>query len=148
MTKYNELKQLYSMLISHFNNIDSEFQVHLKKLKDEYNMRLYDEKIKLLYDICKNENLDFELLQEKYIKSDKTITKLKTSETKGKKKMSKVIDNRGLCPTNTMDINTEKVLHKISINDIDYYCSDLINGEIYDKDLNIIGIIKDSVINL
>ena len=49
MTKLKELKNLHNIFIQHINELDQELQSQLKKIKEEYNTNLNNEKIKYLY---------------------------------------------------------------------------------------------------
>jgi hypothetical protein len=145
MTKYNELKQLYIITVNHLNNLDKDIQSQIKKIKEDTNSKIHEEKLKLLMDISNGENLDFNMLKEKYIK-----TKTKKEHEVIQHVAELTADNRSLdTDNNSEDIYTKNtVFSKITINSIDYYYTNDINGKIYDKNLNIAGTIINSVVTL
>jgi len=121
MTKLKELKNLRTMFINHMDEIDNELQSQIKKIKEEYNNNIINEKIKLLISICNDENLDFEKIKNKYIKM-KDFNK-------------NTIDNH-----NMEILIDEDLLDKIQINKIDYYYENKENGNVYDMESNIVGV--------
>jgi hypothetical protein len=103
------------------DEIDNELQSQIKKIKEEYNNNIINEKIKLLISICNDENLDFEKIKNKYIKM-KDFNK-------------NTIDNH-----NMEILIDEDLLDKIQINKIDYYYENKENGNVYDMESNIVGV--------
>ena len=121
MTKLKEIKQLHNIFIEHVNELDVQLQLQLKKIKQEYNNNLIDEKIKLLSIVCQGENLDFNNMKKKYLKS-------------------KDLNNNSINELNTEICIEEDLLDKIEINNIEYYYENKENGTVYDINLNIVGI--------
>ena len=121
MTKLKEIKQLHNIFIEHVNELDVQLQLQLKKIKQEYNNNLIDEKIKLLSIVCQGENLDFNNMKKKYLKS-------------------KDLNNNSINELNTEICIEEDLLDKIEINNIEYYYENKENGTVYDINLNIVVI--------
>jgi hypothetical protein len=116
MTKLKGLKQLNNIFSKHITELETDFQEHLYKIKEEYNSNLINEKIKLLLEICNGENLNFEMIKKKYLNA-RHINKY-------------LIDNIS---------DDNQLLDKIIINDIEYYYENKLNGNIYDNKSKIVG---------
>ena len=121
MPKLKELKNLNNLFTKYSNDFDVQFQEQLIKIKEEYNNNLINEKIKLLLEICNGEKLNFEIMKNKYL----NIRQL----------------NKYLVYNIS---NENQLLDKITINDIDYYYENKLNGNIYDNKSNIIGIFTNN----
>ena len=129
MTKLKEIKNLNNLLNNHITELDGLLQIQIKKIKNEYMNNLIDEKIKLVFEICQGENLDFEQIKNKYFKS------------------------RDLYKYTTIDTNIEikpdeDLLDKILIDDKEYYYENKESGTVYDIDSNIVGLFKQGQIIL
>ncbi len=115
MKKNQEIKELYNTFVKHVNNLDSELQEHLKKIKLDNKEFILHEKKKLLVEISKGENLDYKFLKKKYL---------------------------SILTENNIDSDSDNdspVLNKIIINDTDYYYENKENGNIYNMNTEIIG---------
>lgn len=121
MTKLKELKNLNNLFGKYINDFDIQFQEQSLKIKEEYNNNLINEKIKLLLEICNGEKLNFEIMKNKYL-NIRHINKY-------------LVYNIS---------NENQLLDKITINDIDYYYENKLNGNIYDNKSNIIGIFTNN----
>ena len=121
MKKSQETKHLYSTFVTNINKLDAELQEHIKKIKIEHKENLLSEKKKLLIDIAKNENLDYNKLKKKYL--------LKNS------------DNEKICSDSE---NESELLNKIILNDIDYYYENKNDGIIYNTNSEEVGIYKNN----
>jgi hypothetical protein len=119
MKKLLEIKKLREIITDYTSKLDLQIQLQLKKIKLEYNNNIHEEKIKLLIAICQDENLDFEKLKQKYIK-----TNINTQYT--------------ILPVLNIPID-EDILDKIEIDNVIYYYENKENGKVYDDNLNIIG---------
>jgi hypothetical protein len=125
MKKNQEIKELYNTFVKHVNNLDSELQEHLKKIKLDNKDLILHEKKKLLAEISKGENLNYKLLKKKYL---------------------------SILPENNIESDSDNespVLNKTIINDIDYYYENKENGNIYNMNTEIVGsfINKKFIIN-
>jgi hypothetical protein len=121
MTKLKELKNLNNLFGKYINDFDIQFQEQSLKIKEEYNNNLINEKIKLLLEICNGEKLNFEIMKNKYL-NIRHVNKY-------------LVYNIS---------NENQLLDKITINDIDYYYENKLNGNIYDNKSNIIGIFTNN----
>ena len=130
MKKLKELKAINNIFVDAINELDGKLQNQLKNIKQEYQTNVIDEKIKLLLDICNGENLDFDKMKNKYIKS-KELNKVSQEET-----------------TETKKIEEENMLDKIEFNGKQYYYESKENGIIYDMDSNLVGVYKNGNIIL
>ena len=69
MRKLKELKGLHNIFVESITELDLKIQQHLKKIKLEYQRNVAEEKIKLLLAVCNGEDLDFDSIKNKYLKS-------------------------------------------------------------------------------
>lgn len=132
MKKYQEIKSIYDIFVDSVNNLDSKLQEQIKKIKQEQNNLIIEEKIKLLKLICEGENLDYNTIKYKYIKP---------------KDISKVGD-----PFQYENIKTscedENILIKTTLNNNIYYYEPKDEGNVYDIKSNIVGVFKNNTIEL
>lgn len=117
MSKLLELSNLSNVLADTINDLETKLVYSMKQIKLEYNKNIVEEKVKLLEAIANDEKLNFEKLKIKYLK------------TKEIKLLSKKQINE--------DTNTE-ILHKITINKVDYY-HDTNSNLLYDINSCLIG---------
>lgn len=101
------------------NNIDNIYSI-IKKIKKEYEKTYIDKTKKILYKIAIDHNLDYDELQNKYLK-------IKTN----------------IIPKDT---NIEELLSKITINDTNYYYESKENGNVYTLDGVNVGNFKNNKI--
>ena len=120
MKKLKNLKILHTQLTEQLAEIDNIVQQHLKKIKQEYNTNLTEEKIKLLSAIANGENLNFEELKFKYLKS-KDLIQITNNEIASEVFLA------------------EDLLDKIEFEGKEYYYENKDNGEVYDMESNIVG---------
>jgi hypothetical protein len=121
MKKLKNLKSINNIFIDSINDLDNKLQNEIKKVKQEYQENIIDEKMKLLIAICNGEDLDFNKIKTKYLKS-KEISKISSD---------KVIENNKI---------EEDLLDKIEINNKQYYYESKNNGIIYDLNSNPVGV--------
>lgn len=127
MGKLKELKVLENKLLERTNDIELFLYTQIKKIKQEYQNILIDEKMQLLIQICEGEKLDIELIKNKYINS-RELTRYKN-------------DKFDQLP---FDNN---LLDKIKINNNTYYYENKENGNIYDLESHIVGkFINNSIV--
>jgi len=129
MKKYQEIKSMYDIFVESINDLDSKLQIQIKKIKQEQNILIIEEKVKLLQSICENEGLDFDSIKYKYIKQ-KDLDKI-------------TIPSNIIIPT----VIDENILIKININDKVYYYEQKENSNVYDSESNIVGIFKNNNID-
>ena len=128
MKKHQEIKTMYNIFVDSMNELDGKLQDQIKKIKQEQNNLIIEEKIKLLQLICINEGLDFDSIKYKYIKQ------------KDLEKVS-ILTNIIIPP-----IIDENILIKITINDCVYYYEQTENCNVYDSESNIVGVFKNNSI--
>jgi hypothetical protein len=126
MKKLKELKGVHDIFVDSINELDEKLQNQLKKIKLEYQKNIIDEKIQLLINICEGEDLDFDKIKTKYLKS---------------KELSQIVKEEIIIETS--QIIEEDLLDKIDINGVNYYYEAKEKGIIYDVNLNQIGIYKN-----
>ena len=128
MKKHHEIKTMYNIFVDSMNELDVKLQDQVKKIKQEQNNLIIEEKIKLLQLICINEGLDFDSIKYKYIKQ---------------KDLEKV-----LIPSNIIipPIIDENILIKTNINDCVYYYEQKENSNVYNSESNIVGVFKNNSI--
>jgi hypothetical protein len=121
------MKNLKGLKLLHENvmcTLDDVIQENILLIKKEYKNNVKEENYKLLLNICKGENLDFNVLQRKY---------LKTNELP---EISSNINNE----TETI---SDTILNKITIDGNDYYYEDKENGIIYNTDSVQVGVFSN-----
>ena len=128
MKKLKELKELHHVFVDSITELDTKLQISLKKIKQEYQASLTDEKIQLLMTICIDENLDFNNLKTKYLKPKELL------QIKNKEIVKEVI------------IEEEELLDKIKVNGIEYYYEAKEKGIVYNMESKPVGIFKNSKI--
>ncbi len=130
MKKLKELKHLKSIFVDSINELDTEIELAINKIKEEYQQNVAEERIKLLAQICTDFDLDFNVLKHKYLKN-KEVSLISVEPTK--------------TPTTQVE---EILLDKITINDTEYYYEKKDNGKVYDIKSNIIGSYVDNKVIL
>ena len=104
--------------------LDDVIQENILLIKKEYKNNVKEENYKLLLNICKGENLDFSVLQRKYLK------------TNDLPEMSANVNNE-------TDTVSDTILNKITINGNDYYYEPKENGIVYNSDSAQVGIFSN-----
>ena len=126
MKKLKELKEVHNLFVDTINELDAKLQNQLKKVKQEYQKNLIDEKVKLLISICNDEGLDFNKIKGKYLKP---------------KELSKVSLNN-IIPEK--EVIEDELLDKIEIDNKQYYYEMKEKGIIYDLESNPVGVYKNA----
>jgi hypothetical protein len=130
MRKLKELKGIHNIFVESITELDSKIQQHLKKIKLEYQRNVAEEKIKLLLAVCNGEDLDFDSIKNKYLKS---------------KELNNVSEEDSL--KNNI-IEEEELLDKINIGNKQYYYEAKEKGIVYDSHSKPVGIFKNGKIFL
>jgi hypothetical protein len=128
MKKLKEIKNLHGIFIDSITELDGKLQAQFKKIKNEYQQNLINEKYKLLVDICNGEGLDFEKIQSKYLKSKEISLVSEEEKVKGKIEVD------------------EHLLDKIEINGTQYYYEPKEKGIVYDATSKEVGLYKSGKI--
>lgn len=118
------LKDMYSNTNSALGEIDNSIKDMLEKIKKASTDEKFEEKIKLLEDICKGESLNFTEMSTKYL-TEKEL-----------KKIVKPVNN-------VNEINSDDLLDTIKIDNQTYYYENKNKGTIYNSERKSVGIYKD-----
>jgi len=129
MKKLKELNVIHSIFVESITELDLKLQAQLKKIKLEYQHNIVDEKIKFLLTICTGEDLDFDKLKIKYLKS-KELSHISKDEVIKK------------------NIVEEDLLDKIDLDGIEYYYESKDKGIVYDFNSKPVGLYKNGKIVL
>jgi len=125
------MKNLKGLKLLHENvmcSLDDIIQENIMTIKKEYKNNVKEENYKLLLNICKGENLDFNVLQRKYLKTnDLPETQVNTTN-------------------DSVDTISDTILNKITINGNDYYYEPKENGIVYNSDSVQVGIFSNGQI--
>ena len=121
MKKNKEITNLYDLFINNITELDEKMQLQLKKIKQENNNLIIEEKVKLLQLICEGENLDFNTIKYKYMKQ-KEVDKVILST-------SSILYSQ----------NEENIFNKTIINDKAYYYESKEHGKVLDDKSNLVG---------
>jgi hypothetical protein len=124
----SSLKDMHSIFVDSITTLDEELQKQTKKIKQEHLEVVINEKIKLLYEVCTGENLDFNLIKNKYLKS-KEIGMISLEEIPKEKQVEEVL------------------LNKIIFNETEYYYETFGNNIVYNMESKPVGIYKNNKIN-
>jgi len=122
------LKDMHSIFVDSITVLDEELQKQTKKIKQEHLEVVINEKIKLLYDICLGENLDFNIIKNKYLKS-KEISMISLEEIPKEKQVVE-----------------EVLLNKVVFDGTEYYYETSGNNIVYNMESNPVGTYKNSKI--
>ena len=121
------MKNLKGLKLLHENvmcTLDDVIQENILLIKKEYKNNVKEENYKLLLNICKGENLDFNVLQRKYLKTND---------------LPEMITNIN----NETETISDTILNKITIDGNDYYYEDKENGIIYNTDSVQVGVFSN-----
>ena len=137
------VKNLKKTLKAHNKNLESI----IATMTNNYYTDLVKYQEDLLMNICKDNNLSYENLHNKYIKSfKKSIKRKKNMNLIDESNSDSDIENENI-KKNTTTLNNLKsninILEKINIKDIICYIENKEGGSIYNKEVMKIGEIKD-----
>ena len=118
------LKDMYSNTNSALGELDNSMKEMIDKIKKASNDEKFEEKIKLIEQICKGENLNVKEIKNKYL-SDKE-----------KKKIIEPIND-------VIEIKSDDLLDTIKIDNKTFYYENKDKGNIYNSDRKSVGIYKD-----
>jgi hypothetical protein len=125
MKKLKELKIVHNVFVDAINELDGKIQNQLKKVKQEYQKNVIDEKLRLLIAVCNGEGLDFDKIKSKYLKA-KELNKVSMEDIAEEK-----------------EVVEEDLLDKVEINGKQYYYEAKEKGIIYDLNSNPVGVYKN-----
>lgn len=128
MKKSKEITNIHNEIEASIENTADLIKAYHKKVKKEYSVILSEEKNKLLEKISENENLDLNMLKNKYLKP-------------------KELANVSNTPINILD-QSEELLDKTIVNGIIYYYENKEKGKVYNESYNEVGTFKNNVITL
>ena len=122
------------------------------KINKEYANNIY----KLVKKIAIGENLDFDMLKNKYLKSKSKETQEdnqndnqndtpETPDTQEISNINEIVESTDTLSPTSSEHQSEIILDKIIINDINYYYENKENGHIYDSKSKIVGEFKNNV---
>ncbi len=131
MRKLKELKGIHSVFVDSITELDGKIQQQLKKIKQEYQQNVTEEKIRLLIAICNGEDLDFDKIKTKYLKS---------------KELDHVSEEDAEKPNNIEE--EEDLLDRIEINGKQYYYEAKEKGIVYDENSKAVGVFKNGKVVL
>jgi hypothetical protein len=127
MRKLKELKSIHNIFVESITELDSKIQQQLKKIKLEYQKNVAEEKVKLLLAVCNGEDLDFDFIKNKYLKS---------------KELNNITEEELMKES----IVEEELLDKININNKEFYYEPKEKGLVYDSNSKPVGIFKNGKI--
>ena len=125
------MKNLKGLKLLHENvmcSLDDVIQENIIAIKKEYKNNVREENYKLLLNICKGENLDFNVLQRKYLKTN-DLPETQTNTT-----------------NDSVDTVSDTILNKTTINGNDYYYEPKENGIVYNSDSVQVGVFSNGKI--
>lgn len=128
MKKSKEITNIHNEIEASIENTADLIKAYHKKVKKEYSVILSEEKNKLLEKISENENLDLNMLKNKYLKP-------------------KELANISSTPINILD-QSEELLDKTIVNGIIYYYENKEKGKVYNESYNEVGTFKNNIITL
>lgn len=128
MKKLKELNTVHTIFVDSINELDTKIQTQIKKIKQEYQQNVINEKIQLLIEVCNGEGLDFEQIKKKYLKS---------------KELNYIPNNTVVIEHNNVE---DDLLDKIEINGEQYYYEAKENGIVYNSNSKQIGIFTNGQI--
>jgi flavin-dependent dehydrogenase len=125
MKKLKELKGIYNVFVDSINELDTKLQNQLKKVKQEYQKIVIEEKMRLLIAVCNDEGLDFNKIKGKYLKP---------------KELNQFLENDVIVDKVIVE---EDLLDKIEINGEEYYYEAKERGLVYDINSKQVGVFKN-----
>jgi hypothetical protein len=129
MNKLEGSHKIKNYLSNTFEEITNNTNNLLKSLYKEHKNKIIEAKIKLLLNICNGEGLDFDKLKVKYLKKSE-------------------LDNILIETIEKIDDIDESILNKTDIDGIEYYYEVKEKGNVFNSNLEIVGIYKNGNIIL
>lgn len=129
MNKLEGSQKIKNYLSNTFEEITNNTNNLLKLLYKEHKNKIIEAKIKLLLNICNGEGLDFDKLKVKYLKKSE-------------------LDNILIETIEKIDDIDESLLNKTHIDGIEYYYEVKEKGNVFNSNLEIVGIYKNGNIIL
>ncbi len=126
MSKFG-VKTVRDIFVESINELDIKLKNQLKKVKQEHQKNIIDEKVRLLIAVCNGEGLCFDELKIKYLKP-KELSKISLDDN---------VEN--------YEVEEEDLLDKIEINGKQYYYEVKDKGIIYDSNSNPVGVYKNDM---
>jgi hypothetical protein len=127
MKKSKEILEIYNELTSSLEVSQELTKLYYKKIKKEYNAVLIEEKHKLLQKIAEGENIDLEVLKNKYLKAKELINYSVASP---------------------IDSDADQILDTTVVDGVTYYYENKDKGKVYNNEYKEIGIFKNNKITL
>ncbi len=119
MKKLN-LANVTDVFIESVNKTHLDLQNVLKEIKQEYTQNIIEEKIKLLMLVCEGENLDFNNIKTKYLKS---------------KELSQLVEK----PSISIITSDDNIMDKLEVDGKQYYSMMKENSIVYDMSSKVVG---------
>jgi hypothetical protein len=129
MKKSKEILDIYNELTTSLEVSQELTKLYYKKIKKEYSSVLIEEKHKLLQKIAEGENIDLEVLKNKYLKSKELL-------------------NHSISSTSSIDNESEHLLDSTIVDGITYYYENKDKGKVYNNEYKEIGVFKNNKITL
>jgi hypothetical protein len=123
MEKQREAKKYHDIFVDSINELDIKLKLQMKEIKKEYQKNIAQEKILLLHAICDGENLDFNTLKNKYLKSNE---------------ISQIFEIPITEPVN------DTILNRIEYNNNIYYYENKEDGNVYNTSSKLVGVFKNN----
>jgi predicted methyltransferase len=124
----NSIKEYHSIFVDAVTELDDKLQKQMKKIKQEYNDMLVNEKIRMLMEICEGEKLNFDIMKTKYLKN---------------KEINQIVVDYTPKETETTE---EELLDILEYNGKEYYYKTSGDKTVYDMDSKVVGVYKDNKI--
>ena len=126
MKKLN-LTNVTDVFIESVNKTHLDLLNVLKEIKQEYTQNIIEEKIKLLMLVCEGENLNFNNIKTKYLKS---------------KELSQLTEK----PSVNIMISDDNIMDKLEVDGKQYYSMMKENSIVYDMNSKVVGRYVDNKI--
>jgi hypothetical protein len=129
----NEVKVFQEFINNYCNKINKEYAKNMNKL---------------IKNIAKGENLDFEMLKEKYLNTINQEVEVKIEINKEHETeiiLDTELDNEYVSQSNETKSCEEIIFDKVVIDGTNYYYENKDNGRIYDSSSKIVGIYKNNL---
>jgi hypothetical protein len=126
MEKQKEAKKYHDIFVDSINELDLKLKLQMKEIKKEYQNNIAQEKILLLHTICNGENLDFNTLKNKYLKSNEISQIFKIPIVQFAESVN------------------DTILNKIEYDNNIYYYENKEDGDVYNTSSKLVGVFKNN----